>query len=143
MLKPLAELASKTRGWDLLTAVLGKNPITGEKVERNAETLIGGFMKLIGQEEVWENLKKARAVERAWNWFQSTIEGLLGFVRQIPDLFLTALRSLEIADIVLPLRALAKVAQRLRRLRGAVRELGRSARSWTCCRSSSRSSPRR
>lgn len=111
VLKPLAALASKTRGWDLLIAVLGKNPITGEKVERNAETLIGGFMRLIGQEEVWENLKKARAVERAWKWFQSTLEGLTGFVREIPGLFLSALRSLEIVDLVLPVRALAKVAR--------------------------------
>ena len=111
VLKPLAELASKTPGWDLLIAVLGRNPITGETVERNAETLIGGFMKLIHQSEVWENLKRARAVERAWRWFQSTLTGLLGFVRQIPELFLAALRSLEIADIVLPLRALAKVGR--------------------------------
>ncbi len=29
ILKPLAQLASKTAGWDLLTAVLGTNPITG------------------------------------------------------------------------------------------------------------------
>ncbi len=34
VLKPLAGLASQTRGWDLLVAVLGRNPITGEKVER-------------------------------------------------------------------------------------------------------------
>jgi len=111
VLKPLAALASKTKGWDLLCAVLGKNPITGEKVERTAETLIGGFMKMIGQEEVWENLKKARAVERAWTWFQSVIDGLVGFVREIPDLFIAALKSLEISDVVLPLRALGKVAR--------------------------------
>ena len=41
--------------------MLGKDPITGEPVPRTAETLIGGFMKLIGQEEVWENIKKANA----------------------------------------------------------------------------------
>ncbi len=58
---PLAKLAEGTRGYDLLKAVLGKDPITGEPVPRTAETLIGGFMKLIGQEEVWENMKKANA----------------------------------------------------------------------------------
>jgi hypothetical protein len=109
ILQPLAQLASQTRGWDLLTAVLGRNPITGEPVPRNAETLIGGFMKLIGQEEIWNNLKRANAVARAWSWFQGALTGLLGFVSQIPTLFMSALRSLELMDIVLLPRAFVKV----------------------------------
>jgi dolichol kinase len=110
ILRPLARLAQGTRGWDLLIAVLGQNPITGEPVPRTAETLIGGFMKLIGQEEVWNNLKRANAVARAWAWFQGALSGLLGFVRQIPSLFMQALRSLELMDIVLLPRAFGKVA---------------------------------
>lgn len=110
ILMPLARLASNTRGWDLLCAVLGRNPITGEAVPRTAESLIGGFMKLIGQEEVWENIKRGNAIARAWAWFQGALEGVLGFVRQIPPLFVQTLRSLEIADIVLLPRAFAKIA---------------------------------
>lgn len=110
ILRPLARLAEGTRGYDLLKAVLGQDPITGEAVPRNADTLIGGFMKLIGQEEVWNNLKRANAVSRAWAWFQGALGELMGFVRQVPGLFLSALRSLEIADIVLLPRAFAKVA---------------------------------
>jgi hypothetical protein len=109
ILMPLAKLAEGTRGWDLLIAVLGKNPITGEAVPRTAETLIGGFMKLIGEEEVWENIKKANALARAWAWFQGALDGLLGFVREIPSLFIQALKALEIADIVLLPRAFMKV----------------------------------
>ena len=110
ILMPLAKLAEGTRGWDLLTAVLGKNPITGAEVPRNADTLIGGFMKLIGEEETWNNLKKANAVERAWAWFQSALGTLLGFVGQIPTLFINALKSLELADLVILPNAFAKVA---------------------------------
>ena len=40
---PLAKLAEGTRGWDLLIAVLGENPITGDAVPRTAETLIARF----------------------------------------------------------------------------------------------------
>jgi uncharacterized protein DUF4157 len=109
ILQPLARLAQSTRGWDLLCAVLGRNPITGEPVPRNAETLIGGFMKLIGQEEVWRNIQRSNAIGRAWAWFQGALNGLLGFVREIPSLFLQALRSLEIADIVLLPRAFLRV----------------------------------
>ncbi|HEU5130976.1 MAG TPA: DUF4157 domain-containing protein, partial [Pyrinomonadaceae bacterium] len=109
ILQPLARLASQTRGWNLLIAVLGRNPITGVAVPRNAETLIGGFMRLIGQEEVWTNLQRARAVPRAWAWFQGALSGLLNFVSQIPTLFVQALRSLELIDIVLLPRAFVRV----------------------------------
>src|SRR5262249_17223126 len=87
ILMPIAKLAEGTRAWDLLIAVLGKNPITGEAVPRTAETLIAGFLKLIGQEEVWNNMKKANAIPRAWAWFQGALSGLLGFVSQLPTLF--------------------------------------------------------
>jgi Domain of unknown function (DUF4157) len=111
ILRPLANLASQTRAWDLLCAVLGRNPITGDAVPRTADTLIGGFMKLIGQEEVWENLKRANAVARAWAWFQGALASLLSFVSQIPALFIAALRSLEIADIILLPQAFIKVGR--------------------------------
>jgi hypothetical protein len=111
ILRPLAALAAETRGWDLLTAVLGKNPITGDAVPRNADTLIGGFMKLINQTEVWDNMKKARAVPRAWAWFQGAMEALIGFVSEIPGLAIAAFKSLELFDIVLVPRAIIKVGR--------------------------------
>jgi hypothetical protein len=110
ILRPLARLAEGTRGYDLLKAVLGRDPITGEPVPQTAEALIGGFMKLIGQEEVWENIRKANAIGRAWAWFRNALGGLLAFVRQIPTMFLSALQSLELMDIVVVVRAFAKVA---------------------------------
>lgn len=111
VLRPLADLAAQTPAWDLLTAVLGRNPITGDPVPRTAEALIGGFMKLIGQEELWENLKRAHAVPRAWAWFQGALGGLVGFVQQIPSLLLQAFESLQIADLVLLPRAFAKIGR--------------------------------
>lgn len=111
VLMPLARLASQTRGWDLLCAVLGRNPITGETVPRNAETLIGGFMRLIGQEEIWQNIQRSGAIARAWAWFQGALGELMGFVSRIPDLFIQALRELEIADLVLLPRAFLRVGR--------------------------------
>jgi len=111
ILRPLAKLAEGTAGYDLLKAVLGRDPITGDAVPQNADTLIGGFMKLIGQEEVWDNIKKANAVARAYAWFKGALSGLIAFVTQIPGLFVATLRSLEIVDLVLPPRAFLKVAR--------------------------------
>jgi hypothetical protein len=110
ILKPIANLAESSAGWSLLTAVLGKNPITGEAVPRTPETLIGGFMKLVHEEEIWENIKRANAASRAWTWFQGALSGLMGFVTQIPSLFLQALKSLEWSDILNLPQGFLKVA---------------------------------
>jgi hypothetical protein len=109
ILKPLAALAQGTRGYDLLKAILGEDPITGEPVPRNADTLIGGFMKLIGQEEIWENLKKGNAVARAWTWFQGALSGLLGFVRSIPRTIINTISSLTFKDIITVAGAFTKI----------------------------------
>jgi len=111
ILKPLAALAARTPAWDLLLAVLGHNPITGEPVKQDPGAVIGGFMKLIGQEEIWHNIQRAHALPRAWAWFKGALAGLLAFVRQIPALFIAALRSLEIADLILLPRAFVKVGK--------------------------------
>lgn len=111
VLRPLAGLAQGTRGWDLLCAVLGRNPITGEPVPRTAENLIGGFMRLIGQEEVWRNLLESRAVPRALAWFQGALAGLMGFVTALPGLFMDTLRSLGIADLLTPVQTFGRIVR--------------------------------
>jgi hypothetical protein len=113
ILRPLAALAAGTRGYDLLKAVLAQDPITGDPYPRTAETLIGGFMKLIGQEEVWENLKRGKAVQRAWAWFQGALSGLMAFVTSIPGRIIETLRSLTFGDVISVAGAFAKVGRAL------------------------------
>jgi hypothetical protein len=111
ILRPLARMAEGTRGYPLLKAVLGEDPITGEPEPRNAETLIGGFMKLIGQEEVWENIKRGNAVARAWAWFQGALSGLMGFVRAIPRQVIATLASITWQDVLTIVGVFAKVGR--------------------------------
>ncbi len=110
ILKPLAALAKDTKGYDLLKAILGEDPITGDKVPRNAETLIGGFMKFIGQEEIWQNIKKGNAVGRAWIWFQGALKDLMGMVHAVPQKIVATLSSLTFQDIITVAGAFIKVA---------------------------------
>jgi uncharacterized protein DUF4157 len=110
ILRPIASLASRMPGWGLLCAVLGKNPVTGAAVPRSAETVIGGFMRLIRQGDIWENIQRGKAVSRAWSWFQGALSGLLGFVRQLPGNFMKAVRALGLKDLVFLPRAFARVA---------------------------------
>lgn len=100
VLRPLAALAEGTAGYDLLKAVLGQDPVTGEAVPRSPELLIGGFMKLIGQEEVWQNIQKGNAIGRAWTWFQGALAGLMGFVRAIPGQIVDTLNSITWQDVL-------------------------------------------
>lgn len=109
ILKPLAVLAKDTRGYDLLKTILGEDPITGEPVPRTAENLLGGFMKFIGQEEIWENIKKGKAIPRAWAWFQGALEGLMGLVRAVPRKIVNTLTSLTFTDIITVVGAFSKV----------------------------------
>lgn len=110
ILKPIARLAEGTEGYNLLKGILGKDPITGEAVPRSAETLLGPLLRMIGLGDVWQKMQQAKAIPRAWAWFQSTMGQLVGFVSQIPGLFVKAFKSLTIEDIILVPKAFAKLA---------------------------------
>ena len=109
VLRPLAALAQGTAGYDLLKAILGQDPITGDPVPRTPDTLIGGFMKLIGQEEVWLNIKRGNAVARAFAWFQGVLAGLMGFVRSVPQRIVQTITSLTFQDVITVVGAFQKV----------------------------------
>lgn len=109
ILKPLAALAQGTRGYDLLKAILGEDPITGQAVPRTAETLLGGFMKFIGQDEIWGNIKKGNAIARAWAWFQGALSGLMGLVRAVPRKIVATFSSLTFMDIITVVGVFGKI----------------------------------
>jgi hypothetical protein len=110
ILKPIADFARTTRGYPLLCTVMGKDPITGDPVAQDAESLLGAFMKFIGEDEMWANMQKANAIPRAFAWFKNAMSALRGFVNEIPGLFMQALHSLQLADIILIPRAFGKLA---------------------------------
>lgn len=110
VLKPLAALAEGTEGYALLRAVLGFDPVTGEAVPRTAETLIAPFLRMIGQEELWQNLQRANAIPRAFAWFQGAMASVVALVRSIPSRFMAALGELQIADFLVLPRAFLRLA---------------------------------
>jgi hypothetical protein len=111
ILRPIAKLAEGTEGYALLKAVMGKDPITGDPVPQTAEAIIGPFMKMIGQGEIWENMQKAKAIPRAFAWFKTALGELMGFVNEIPGLFVSAFKSLKLVDIVLVPLAFSKLVK--------------------------------
>jgi hypothetical protein len=110
ILMPIAEFAKTTRGYELLCTVLGYDPITGKGVPQGPEALLGGFLKFIGEEEIWNTMQQAKAIPRAFAWFNAALAALRGFLAQIPGLFVQAFKALEIADIIFIPRAFMKLA---------------------------------
>lgn len=109
IIKPLGRwAATNIPKWDLLVGVFGKNPISDEG-ESPASALIGAFMELIGQKEIWENIKKGNAVAKAWAWFQGAMKGALSLVTSIPGRVMSTIRSLTIFDIVTLVGAFQKI----------------------------------
>jgi len=109
ILQPIAALIEPTRGYPLLKAVLGFDPVTGAAVPRTPASLLGGFMTLIGQEEIWQNIQRGNAIGQAYAWFQGALSGLMGIVTAIPGTFLAAFQSLQLVDIIIVPRAFARI----------------------------------
>ena len=112
ILKPIAKFAKANlpNAYDLLSVILGKDPISGETVTPSAENLIAPVMKMIGQEDVWTRMKEANAIPRAFAWFQSTVGEAKTLVSSIPEQFIAAFKALTIEDIILIANAFSKIA---------------------------------
>ncbi|MDV3456336.1 DUF4157 domain-containing protein [Sphingomonas sp. HF-S4] len=109
IVKPLGRwAAANIPKWNLLVGVFGKNPISDEG-ESPASQLIGAFMELIGQQEIWQNIKQGNAVAKAWEWFQKAMKGALSLVTSIPGRVMSTIRSLTIFDIVTLVGAFQKI----------------------------------
>ena len=112
ILNPIAAFArSSTSGYPVLCAVMGKDPITGDKAPQDPDALMGAFMTFVGEAETWATMKKANAIPRAFGWFKNALQSVVSFVNEIPGLFVAAFKALEIVDIILIPRAFGKLAK--------------------------------
>ena len=89
--------ARNVPGYTLITVLLGKSPITGDRVARTATNLIGGFLGLLpGGNLLFERLQESRALEKAFDWVSGRLASLnitwsrvSGLIDDVIDLFPT------------------------------------------------------
>jgi Domain of unknown function (DUF4157) len=106
----IAEFARQIPGYGLLALVLGKDPISGTPVERNATNLIRGLLSLVPNgENIFNNLEQSGALQRAFNWFNQEVIKLNLSWDAIKGLFAKALQSLGVGDAINPLGAFEKI----------------------------------
>lgn len=100
ILRPLGAFAARNvPHWNLLVGVLGGNPVSDER-ESPGEALIGAFMSLIGQDEVWRNIQASGAIGKAWGWFRTMLGGARTLVVSIPGRVIGIFRGLGIRDLL-------------------------------------------
>jgi Domain of unknown function (DUF4157) len=69
--------ARNVPGYRLICVIIGKSPITGDVVERNAINLLGAMMSLFpGGNLLFERLQEARVIEEAFEWVSSRLDAL-------------------------------------------------------------------
>lgn len=99
----IRERASSIPGYDLLGLILGRDPLTQRPVERNAINLIRALLGVIpGGPALFENLQRARVIERAYEWVTGQFARLnltWALVRGAIDRFLATLGLPDLANL--------------------------------------------
>ena len=69
--------ARNVPGYRLVSFILGKSPITGNRVARNATNLIGALLAMIpGGNLLFERLQETRVIEKAFEWISGRLSSL-------------------------------------------------------------------
>ncbi|NEQ98562.1 MAG: DUF4157 domain-containing protein [Cyanothece sp. SIO2G6] len=111
IMRQVGNLLKKLPGFGLLSTLLGKNPVTGEAVERSATSVIGGILKFIGKDDLFQKLKESNAIEKAFAWFSQQITKLNLTWTVIRGLFSKAWDSLSGWDLLKPVTAFNKISK--------------------------------
>jgi hypothetical protein len=113
---PIDKLKSVVRnipGFRLFSVILGKDPLSDTKVERNATNVTQGVMELAGRPgaEAFERLTQSGALERAFNWLTAEIDHLGLTVDYFKGLIAQVLDSVSWRDVTDPAGALARARE--------------------------------
>ena len=106
----LVAFARTVPGYKLLTVIIGKDPFSGEAVERSVENIVHGFLQLIpGGEETFQDLKKTGAIQRASDRIEAALAALNFTAEYFIGLFTKFWNGLSLSDLAAPLEAFGRV----------------------------------
>lgn len=111
LLKWLRTHASGMRGYCLMTVVLGKDPVTGQAVERNARNILSGFVELAAGREKFNEMAESGAIERMASWLEGLIARTGVSLQMVVNLFVTIWNAFSIKDLIQPIEAFNRVMQ--------------------------------
>ncbi len=108
----LAAFARETRGYTLLTVIIGSDPFTGKRVQRTVHNLVKGFMSLMdGGEQQYEQLKESGAIDRIVGKVTAAVERLNMTPEGIIALFIDLWNSFSIRDLARPIQTFTRIVR--------------------------------
>ncbi|HBF36154.1 MAG TPA: hypothetical protein DDW50_02410 [Firmicutes bacterium] len=112
ILKPVAGMIRQIPGYDLLTLVIGSDPLSGQAVKRDSVTVVKAIMGIIpGGAALFDSLEQAKVITKASNWFQGEFQKLNITWNTITGQFRKAGDVLSPLDLLNLGRAFEKVKQ--------------------------------
>jgi hypothetical protein len=110
LLSRLSEHARQTRGYSLITVIIGRDPFTGERVPRTVHNLVKGFMSLMdGGEQQYQQLKETGAIDRIVDKVERAVDRLNMTPQSIIQLFIDLWNSFSINDLTDPIGAFRRI----------------------------------
>jgi hypothetical protein len=110
LLGPLAGIARRVPGYELLAVALGRDPISGRPAERGREAVLRALIALVpGGAAVMANLQQSGALQRAGAWLSSAVPKLGLTWEAIGGLFARAFGALKASDVLNPGAAWARL----------------------------------
>ncbi|MEF8811423.1 MAG: DUF4157 domain-containing protein, partial [Bacteroidales bacterium] len=114
LLRRLSAWAKETRGYPLITVLLGRDPFTWENVERTPMKLIRGFFSLLeGGIEKFNQLKESGAVQRLITWITGAVNSLNITWSYIRGLFINLWNTFSLSDLANPIAAFRRIINTL------------------------------
>ena len=93
--------------------IIGKDPFTGEVVERTVDNIVKGFFSLLdGGEAQYEELKKSGAIDRIVAKVEAAVTELNMTPRAILQLFIDLWNSFSIHDLVHPIDCFRRIVDK-------------------------------
>ncbi|MGD9155141.1 MAG: DUF4157 domain-containing protein [Bacillota bacterium] len=110
ILRKVGELLRNFPGYDILSLVIGRDPITGQAVKRDGFPFVKAIVGLIpGGKRIFENLEKANVISKVVSWFKAEFQKLNISFQTIKSLFSRAWKSLSALDLLNPSEAFEKI----------------------------------
>lgn len=98
LIDPLLELARETKGYELLTKVLDKDPISGEKVEATTEEILEDFLLLLGREKELEQMKSRGTLKKTADWLDEQVHTFFSLLAELKNAFLQVWNDFNLED---------------------------------------------
>ena len=105
LLERLRRVAAAVPGYDILTMILGQDPLTGQAVARDTAQIIERFLILIGQRDHVRKMRETGTLQRAADWIDAQLALLNFSFSEIQNLFVTAWNRFSFADLRDPIGA--------------------------------------